>query len=312
MCYNDYTVDAVEYLKSKDQSFYRINKDYTSGTSIHESLNDAKAQGYYGTSSFSSFNQKYYIKFLREMDIITRDNEIQTRWAVGLTTSPLLQGFASTKYQLIKDRPDEFIRTTYVPIAQTGNITILKNNYSLPLGFTYDHYISFNKFKTLTGLQKQAALFRAFVVDDPKKEFLKDFLIYDTADIPSDYSITQYAIDVLERKRHHLNIAEHSQNRIKGTIEVDKKVMLFFSIPYDPGWTAIVDGKKVKPERINIGFMGLMIEPGVHRVALEFRLPYFFPAILLSIFSLIIYFLLITHAYLKNKKGQDKDGKSNR
>lgn len=246
------------------------------------------------------------------MDIITRDNEIQTRWAVGLTTSPLLQSLASTKYQLIKNRPDDFIRATYVPIAKTGNVTILKNNYSLPLGFTYDHFISFDNFKTLTGLQKQAALFSAFVVDDPKKEFVKDFLIYDTADIPKNYSITQYTNDVLERKKYYLNISEHSQNRIKGNIEVDKKLMLFFSIPYDPGWIAIVDGRKVNPQRINIGFMGLIIEPGVHCVELEFRLPYFFPAMLLSIFSIFIYFLLITYGSLKKKENRDKHGKNDR
>jgi uncharacterized membrane protein YfhO len=303
-CYNDFTVEAVKYLKSNDQSFYRINKDYTSGTAIHESLNDAKAQGYYGTSSFSSFNQKFYIKFLREMGIITQDNEIQTRWAPGLTTSPLLQSFAATKYQLIKYAPNDFIRRTYVPVATTGDVTILKNDYALPLGFTYDHYISLDNFKVLTKLQKQAALFNAFVVNDPAKKFLKDFSVYPIDNIPRNYTITQYTQDVIQRKKHYLNISEHSQNHIKGTIAVDRKEMLFFSIPYDTGWKAIVDGKQIKPELVNIGFMGIVIGPGVHTVHLEYRVPFFFSALLISICAVVIYlFIAVQNIYATKTPG---------
>ena len=78
--------------------------------------------------------------------------------------------------------------------------------------------------------------------------------------------------------------------------------MLFLSIPYDPGWTATVDGKKVKPEIVNMGFMGLIIEPGAHRVDLEYRLPYFFSSLLTSIFAIVVYFLLIAYRILKNNK----------
>jgi len=61
--YNDYTVEAVNYLKQTDKSFYRLNKDYSSGLAIHSSINDAKVQGYYGTPSYFSFNQKIILNF---------------------------------------------------------------------------------------------------------------------------------------------------------------------------------------------------------------------------------------------------------
>ena len=68
--YNDYTVNAVNFLKSKDKTFFRINKDYSSGTSMYKSINDANAQDFYGTPSYNSFNQLNYIKFLQELEII--------------------------------------------------------------------------------------------------------------------------------------------------------------------------------------------------------------------------------------------------
>lgn len=49
--------------------------------------------------------------------------------------------------------------------------------------------------------------------------------------------------------------------------------MLLFSIPFDKGWTAKVDGAAVPLERVDIGFMGLVLEKGEHRVELEYRVP---------------------------------------
>ena len=45
--YNDYTLEAVAYLKSIDKSFYRIDKGgYFSGGAIHGSLIDHKIQNH--------------------------------------------------------------------------------------------------------------------------------------------------------------------------------------------------------------------------------------------------------------------------
>ena len=73
--YNDYTTDAISYLNANDKSFFRVNKDYVSGLAIHGSINDAKAQGFYGTSSYHSFNQKNYIKFLGDLNVIDAKDE---------------------------------------------------------------------------------------------------------------------------------------------------------------------------------------------------------------------------------------------
>ena len=70
--YNDYTVEALQYIKLRDNQFFRIEKDYTSDYSAYTSMNDAKVQGYYGTKCYESFNQRYYIEFLEEMGLIKR------------------------------------------------------------------------------------------------------------------------------------------------------------------------------------------------------------------------------------------------
>ena len=152
--YADGTIKAVNYINSIDKSkFYRIEKDYQSGNSIHGSLNDAKAQGYYGTTSYSSFNQLNYVRFLEETGLIQKGDEIATRWVTGLRGYPLLQTFGNVKYHLSKSEKPNFLKFGFDSLARKNGITILKNKYYLPFGFTYDKYIVANDFKTLINYQ---------------------------------------------------------------------------------------------------------------------------------------------------------------
>ena len=107
--YNDYTIDVVDSLNKADKGWYRIDKYYSSGPTVHGSLNDALVQDYKGTSCYYSFNQKYYIQFLQEVGIINGSDENQTRWSPGLRGWPLLEIFGSVKYSLSKSQDNSFL-----------------------------------------------------------------------------------------------------------------------------------------------------------------------------------------------------------
>lgn len=148
--YADGSIKSVNYIKSIDKTpFYRLEKDYQSGSAIHGSLNDAMAQGYYGTTSYSSFNQLNYVRFLEETGLIQKGNETATRWITGLRGYPLLQTFGNIKYHLSKSKTPEFLQFGFDFLARKDGITILKNRFYLPFGYTYDKYIDADDFKTL-------------------------------------------------------------------------------------------------------------------------------------------------------------------
>ena len=119
--YNDYTVEAIQYIDSLNSknSFYRIEKNYSSSPSIHASMNDSRAQHYYGSQSYRSMNQVYYIRFLQEMEIIPLDNETATRWAPGIKYHPLLHGIFSMKYTMMSQR-FQITPNTLQPLQQAG------------------------------------------------------------------------------------------------------------------------------------------------------------------------------------------------
>jgi uncharacterized membrane protein YfhO len=92
---NDATVDAVRDIKAGDNSFFRISKPRPSAPTVWTSLNDAMVFGYYGTSSYSSFNNANCTNFLTAAGAMPPNSELNTRWAVGLLDSPILSTFAA-------------------------------------------------------------------------------------------------------------------------------------------------------------------------------------------------------------------------
>ncbi|MDM5145613.1 hypothetical protein ICE98_02747 [Lactococcus lactis] len=49
-----------------------------------------------------------------------------------------------------------------------------------------------------------------------------------------------------------------------------KKKIVFLTIPYDKGWSAKVDGKKVAVSKAQSGFMKVSVPAGSHRLELKF------------------------------------------
>ncbi|MFC6261601.1 YfhO family protein [Levilactobacillus fujinensis] len=48
---------------------------------------------------------------------------------------------------------------------------------------------------------------------------------------------------------------------------------LFLSVPYDTGWTATVNGQRVKPQRLLNGLMGIPLQQGSNHIRLRYHVP---------------------------------------
>jgi uncharacterized membrane protein YfhO len=300
--YNDYTIDAVKFIKSNDKTFFRINKDYFSGLAAKKGLNDARVQDFYGTPSYHPFNQLNYVNFLHELRIIEIEDERYTRWVPGLIVNPNLHSFASIKYALTKYQKPFLPDFSYKPIAKFGNVTVYKNKFALPLGFTYEKYISLKDFETLPKNRKMNTLYKAVVIDDRTYNNFGNLIKLPLSEIPLHYSDNEYAGDINILSRDTLQISEQGQNKIRGKINTDKNKMLFFSIPFDKGWKIKVDGKEVSVMMVNIGFIGVPVDKGLHDIELSYTPVYFNLGAVISLIAIVLFICLIAYQYRRNKK----------
>jgi len=292
--YNDYTNEAVAYVNSLDKSFFRAAKDYYSGYGPDSDLNTQQYQGYMGTSCYSSFNQPNYLAFLYAMDIDT--NLYTAARSQGLNNKYILQTWASVKYYFIKNPQSMqvLVPMGYDSINQVGDVKILRNKLSLPLGFTYKKYITEDEFTGANFLQKNKILVNAFVIGNEEKAKYAGFSPITSGSFSADnISLEEYLNPLKELRGDTLALSNYTQNSFNGTINLKEKRMLFFSIPFDKGWKATVNGQEQVLEKVNIGFMGLLLDKGSYEIHLEYEPPLVKTGLWVSCIGILLYVFLL-------------------
>ena len=97
-------------------------------------------------------------------------------------------------------------------------------------------------------------------------------------------------------------MTKFSENNIKGSVTVNESKVLFFSIPFDEGWSAKLNGADVKLYRVNAGLTGLLINKGKNDVELSFEPRLRSKGKLISGVSLLILFGLLGFTFFIRRK----------
>jgi uncharacterized membrane protein YfhO len=287
-------MEALAYIRQHEKDFYRVEKDYHSGISQHFSHNDAQIQEYCGTRCYNSFNSANYVRFLKSIGEIHSNSELEARTTQGLINAPMALRLCAVKYILSVNDEAPYIAQGMTHVRSFNNIKVLKIDNALPLGVTYDQYITEAQFAKLNKTQKQRSLLQAIVVPDTWSEKLSPSMvnhaIADTSSITAQDSIKQW---VQRLRQDTLAITAFKHNHIVGHITLPKPKILFFSIPCDKGWTMQVNGQKVPIQRVFRGLMGVELPAGAHQIALQFEAPYQRVGMFISLICLCLFLALI-------------------
>jgi len=93
---------------------------------------------------------------------------------------------------------------------------------------------------------------------------LDDKFFYGLNEVNLSQAITPLQAEVMD-------ITEVTDTSMSGNISVTNDGLLFTSIPYDPGWTVMVDGTKASISIIGDSLMGIELLEGEHLVEFNFR-----------------------------------------
>ena len=274
--FNDYSNDAIAYVKSVDKSpFYRIEKGFGSGPSRYQSTNDAKCQDYYGIKSYHSFNQPNYIRFMTALKVVDKNNEITSRWCTGSPMNTLWHSFVGVKYFLSRTS-DNISLTGYDSLKTFNDIKLVKNRFAMPLGITYDTYMTEDDFEknNYPNIYASKAMLKSCIVDRTlitQLSGLQKIQGIDTTQVLANGELEQ---EYHKLTTDTLQISSFRNTNIKGNINLKSKKILFLSIPFDKGWHATVNGKVTDLQRVQWGLTGLVLDKGTHQIELSFTPPY--------------------------------------
>jgi hypothetical protein len=261
--YNDYAVDAVRDVQGRDKGFYRITKLYSSSPAMHKGLNDALVFGFYGTTSYTSFNNINYISFLIALDAMPEAaSENDTRWARGLIGRHNLLAFAGEKYVLTPDPVPFQVDPAYESIKRYDKIYLFRNKAFSPLGRFYTRYIPESDFMQSSTTAKESILQHAAVLGKDESAAADDL-----TELAPESSSADEASGALE-------LRSFNENRIVGEIECDSTGILVLQTPFDRGWRAMVDHARAETLRVDIGLLGMKLTKGKHLVEMRYLPPF--------------------------------------
>lgn len=143
--YSDNTLPAVDYLQKNDSSFYRLIKNYKS---IGTGLNDSKAQLFNGVISYSSTNNKDYLKYLKVNGV----KNITHRYIRPFNNRADLLTLLNVKYGLSNNGLSP--ASGFKKIKEIDGISLFKNTSHLPLGYTYDTWVTDSTFEKSAEINK--------------------------------------------------------------------------------------------------------------------------------------------------------------
>lgn len=176
-----------------------------------------------------------------------------------------LRGLLSVKYLFDYDSDSYDFKKGDMPgwelLKQEHNYFIYENQYYIPYGFTYDEYITETQFNTYVEPDDMpSAMLKAIILSDEQAKRYSSILNHQTDLSKYTYTEKEYLSDCEKRRSNACSDFKFENSSFSAVYTADDKdELVFFSIPYDEGWTAEIDGQPAEIEKVNCGFMAVKV-----------------------------------------------------
>ena len=107
---------------------------------------------------------------------------------------------------------------------------------------------------------------------------------------PTFYRLdTQTLTEAIQKIKEQPVTVSTSKNKVFATYDVQQDTSIFFTIPYDKGWSAYQDGKKIEIKQAQTGFMKVDVPKGKGTITLSFIPNGFVVGAICSFTSLLLF-----------------------
>ena len=205
-----------------------------------------------------------------------------------------LRSLLSVKYVIMPTHEyDNFRKDGHMDIYSEYTVSepyrVLKNDYFIPFGFTYDYYITAQQIENLSKASRSRIMLRALLVDEGVIENLDVNLEQIDDNALRNLSFESFSLDVEERKSESSSYFEMTGDGFVSDITLTKPNLVFYSVPYDEGFTAYVNGTESEIYKVNSGLCAVYAPAGENEIVFTYRTPYLNTGIILSLIGLGIY-----------------------
>ena len=180
----------------------------------------------------------------------------------------------------------------YKFVGKQNGFNIFENKNYLPYGFYFDEYITRDQYDECTEENRHLLLLKAMVLSDEQAEKYGGLMTHlkDTSTLT--YDADTFAADCAKLKENTCSKFEYGNGSFKARITTPQgsDKLVFFSVPFENGWSAKVNGEAVDIEEVDVGFMAVRV-PGGQMSDIEFtyKTPGLNIGIIITVVSIALY-----------------------
>lgn len=306
---NDIMIDALIEGKVDidDQSEFRID--------VYEGVDNTGM--YLGYPTINAFHSVVSPSIMEFYDFIGVERTVASRPGVE---DVALRSLLSVKYLLNHNNSDDFVDedgNTRMPgyeyVKTSGNYYVYENKNYVPYGFSYDYYMSRQFCETYGKNMRTELMLKAILLTDSQIEKYGEYMTNieelsvgesaQTNGTAMRFTDVDMANDAANLRQTSAKEFTVDNNGFTARVERDKKSLVFFSVPYDKGWSATVNGKAVTVEKVNVGFMAVAVDEGVSEIRFRYQNSGLILGIAITMVSVFVFvvYMMISYLYTRHK-----------
>ena len=181
-----------------------------------------------------------------------------------------LRGLLSVEYLITTPEKRESFEDEadagWTYLADVDGYALYHNDNYVPMGFTYDYYVTKATYEASVKTLRSNLLMRALVLEDEDVAQYGKYLTELSEDMLNDLHYDSYTQDCADRRAHSCSVFQMNNAGFHAEITLDKANLVFFSVPYDDGFTAYVNGEKADILQVDEGLMAVLCPAGASSI----------------------------------------------
>ena len=149
---------------------------------------------------------------------------------------------------------------------ELDGFVLYKNKNYVPMGFTYDYYVTEETYGQVNKNSRANLLMRALVFSDEDAAVYSKYLAELPTEKQSELTYDAYVQDCADRRAQACSMFQMNNAGFHAEITLENANLVFFAVPYDDGFTAYVNGEQTDIVRVDDGMMAVLCPAGTSSI----------------------------------------------
>ena len=193
-----------------------------------------------------------------------------------------LRALFSVKYIFVSEKVTAPDLPNYNLTGNQNEFDIYENEDYIPMGFSYPYYITQKTFEDYPESMRDRLLLKAVLLSDEQIAKYGGLL----KELPQDemplVTNEEMRKDCAVLRENSGSSFTYDNSGFTSKITLEQENLVFYSVPYEGGWTATVNGEPAEVEQVSVGFMAVRAPAGENTIRFEYRTPGLSMGILIS------------------------------